>query len=236
MTIIFVGAIIVVVGGVIGAIGTLLHNRSSSMKSSQILTNTTATNSEIAKLREENSRLRLESLEREEKLNSKIVKLLEGNEALKTQMRPFEVLLQKYYPDQDRVEALNLLANEIENLKKSVRDRELTSQQKVNLISELKQYGKRKVTIVSIMGDAEAFKYAHQFKTMFSESGWEVDGINQAIYDAPMPPLSIDATNPPSKIVNDLYGIISKCGINVVGNLKQSLKEDELTIIVGKKP
>ena len=61
MSIIFAGAIIVVIGGIIGAIGTLLHNKSSSAKTDRIENNVKEgisigrnTNEEILLLKNQN--------------------------------------------------------------------------------------------------------------------------------------------------------------------------------------
>lgn len=58
MNIIFLGAIIIVVGGIIGAIGTLLHNKKSSEKSDKILSTSKNNQELIENLKRQNDTLR----------------------------------------------------------------------------------------------------------------------------------------------------------------------------------
>ena len=57
MTIIFIGAIIVIIGGIIGAIGTLKQNKSSSEKSSRIESGVNSTNLSVNELKIQNEDL-----------------------------------------------------------------------------------------------------------------------------------------------------------------------------------
>lgn len=89
MTIIFIGAVIAVLGGLISAIGTLRHNKSSSDKSNRIeqgvnkgLEIGQTTNSEVLQLKEQNNNLTQEAIllkEKVEKQENKIDELRKEN-------------------------------------------------------------------------------------------------------------------------------------------------------------
>lgn len=91
MTIILIGAIIAIIGGLIGAVGTWLHNKQSSEKSTRTLQNTTellkentnlkekvdSQSNKIDELRDENTQLYKDLLSKSEELN----KFLGGSDA-----------------------------------------------------------------------------------------------------------------------------------------------------------
>jgi len=89
MTVIFIGAIIAVVGGLISAIGTLKHNKNSSEKSTRIekgvnlgLDLGQTTNSEVLQIKEQNNNLAQEAIllkDKIEKQENKIDELRKEN-------------------------------------------------------------------------------------------------------------------------------------------------------------
>ncbi len=79
MTIILIGALIVVLGGIIGAFGTFQHNKSSSAKSTRIEEGVNATSAEVIHLRKENQNL----IARSNELNNKIDTQLKTIDALR---------------------------------------------------------------------------------------------------------------------------------------------------------
>ena len=42
------------------------------------------------------------------------------------------------------------------------------------------------VNITSILGDGEAYNFAHQIKNYLESQGYQVNGVNQAIYSGPV--------------------------------------------------
>jgi len=42
------------------------------------------------------------------------------------------------------------------------------------------------VKITSVLGDGEAYGFANQIKTFLENEGYQVDGVNQAIYSGPI--------------------------------------------------
>lgn len=57
-----------------------------------------------------------------------------------------------------------------------------------------------KVIVTSVMGDGEAFNFANQVKLYLQSKGFDVDGVNQAIFSMPIrgqiiePPKDGDST------------------------------------------
>lgn len=113
MTIIFIGAIIAVVGGLISAFGTYLHNKKSSDKTDRIEKGVNKnidigeeTSGEVKELKNRNAELR-----------DKVDELLTKQTELKTQLEPFIEFAQKTYPNTDVNEALSRLQEDIEKQK-----------------------------------------------------------------------------------------------------------------------
>lgn len=104
MTIIFIGAIIVVVGGLIGAVGTYLHNKSSSDTSIRIEDGVNK-NTGIGEITNE------EVIQLKDQVNE----LLINQSSLKHQLEPFVLFALKKYPQKDASKALALLKEDIEN-------------------------------------------------------------------------------------------------------------------------
>jgi hypothetical protein len=44
----------------------------------------------------------------------------------------------------------------------------------------------KKVTVTTIMGDSEAFAFATQIKDYLVQQGYEVNGVNQAVFSGPV--------------------------------------------------
>ena len=43
-----------------------------------------------------------------------------------------------------------------------------------------------KVVVTAVMGDGEALQFAHEIKAFLESEGYEVEGVNQAVYTAPV--------------------------------------------------
>ena len=44
----------------------------------------------------------------------------------------------------------------------------------------------KKVTVTSVLGDGEAFQFASQIKAFLEQAGYDVTGVDQAVYTTPM--------------------------------------------------
>jgi hypothetical protein len=53
---------------------------------------------------------------------------------------------------------------------------------KIKIIEILNKFNNKEVSITSVLGDTEALSFAEQLKEVFTQAGWKVDGINQAVY------------------------------------------------------
>ena len=48
------------------------------------------------------------------------------------------------------------------------------------------------VTVTSLMGDSEAHEFATQIKDHLVANGYDVNGVNQALFSGPVPPQMFD--------------------------------------------
>ena len=62
--------------------------------------------------------------------------------------------------------------------------RQLDANGKSQLVEHLPK--SKKVTVTSVMGDGEAHQFATQIKAFLEDEGYDVEGVNQAIYTAPV--------------------------------------------------
>ena len=70
MTIILIGAVIAVLGGIISAIGTFMHNKNSSEKTTRIEEGVKTTNTEVSQLKGQNEHLLTQTITLNEKLEN----------------------------------------------------------------------------------------------------------------------------------------------------------------------
>jgi hypothetical protein len=112
MTIIFIGAIIAVLGGLVTAFGTYLHNKKSSEKTDRIEKGVNRnidigemTSGEVRELRNRNT-----------ELGHKVDELLIKQTELKGQLQPFVEFAQKTYPNLSSERALDSLKEDIKKI------------------------------------------------------------------------------------------------------------------------
>ena len=105
---------------------------------------------------------------------------------------------------------------------------------KIKMRDILKKHVGSKITITTMLGDPEAFQFADQIKEVFINSGWEVDGINQAIYNRPVVGLKIKVKNRnyPSR-VNTIIAAFNLLRLQIEGWLDESYTENQVELIVG---
>ncbi len=89
----------------------------------------------------------------------------------------------------------------VEEMRAKMADRILTKDDRDFLVSLIKGKKGSNIVIASIMGDMEANRYASQFKSVFTDAGWSVDGVQQKIDPSGMAFGTIicvrDASSPP---------------------------------------
>jgi len=79
-------------------------------------------------------------------------------------------------------------------------DRQLSNATAKKIADYLKGIGSPTVQVNAIMGDGEAFRFAEQIKSFVGSEGFNVEGVNQALYTAPMKGITIDDSKKPYRI------------------------------------
>jgi hypothetical protein len=145
MTIIFIGAIIAVLGGLVTAFGTYLHNKKSSEKSDRIEKGVNK-NIDIGEMTSGEVR---ELKERNMELKDKVDELLIKQSELKGQLKPIIEFAQKTYPNTDVNEALSRLQQDIEkqNVKVSTLEKDVATTKEMAAPAKL-VYHKHELTKV----------------------------------------------------------------------------------------
>jgi hypothetical protein len=125
----------------------------------------------------------------------------------------------------------------------------ISEQAALQLVPSLKAAGSYKVSITSVMGDAQAFQSADRLKSALVSAGWDVDGVNQAVFTVPMigvilsiaPKEGLAAGKvsfdnlPPAAA--SLIKAFRQNGVNVTGTLDPSIKDlATVNIIIGARP
>ena len=60
----------------------------------------------------------------------------------------------------------------------------------------------KKITVTSVMGDAEAFSLAIQIKKFLDGKGFTVDGVDQGVFTAPISGVNVNVSNPNNVQIN----------------------------------
>jgi hypothetical protein len=129
-------------------------------------------------------------------------------------------------------------SQKVSELEKKTEDRAITPEQKAALISVLAANPKYKITVTCNMGDQESLRFAQQFMDVFKQSGWIVDGPNQAMYDrAPVGiQLTIrDGKNPPPGALT-IVNALKEVRIEFGAFQNPSVAEGIIDFRVGSKP
>ena len=135
-------AIVTAIGLVVVTTITLMHQRSQ--------------------LKEENSRLNRETVEKTAEI-----------QRLETLLAPFRTIALQRYTDPEP-EALRKLAHRISELENSVAPRSLTDDQTESLLAILNNLPKGGIYVVSRMMDGEAKDYGAEVADVMKQAGWQV--------------------------------------------------------------
>lgn len=124
----------------------------------------------------------------------------------------------------------------LENIGYKSISRGISEYDKIQILNILKKYKNAELTITSVMGDSEAFKFAHEIKELFELANWKINGINQAAFSAPVEGLIIcvESKNYPKR-VNGIFDSFKLINIIAKGELKPTLKPYEIELIIGTK-
>jgi hypothetical protein len=96
-----------------------------------------------------------------------------------------------------------------------------------------------KVSVTTIMGDVEAFQFTTRLIELLKKSGWQVDGPNQGVFNAPIAGVILqikDKDQVPAG-ANIIAKAFHEIGVSIRGEMNPTLKtSDEISLIVGSKP
>lgn len=182
---------------------------------------------------------------REQVLDQKVDRLVEGNEQLRERLEPMAEMLQDLYPDLDEQTAMDALRSEVqevrertETLERDVAPRRLSPAQADRIRPALQDIEPQRVLFKVPWGDQEAFKFAEDLRQLFISAGWEVEGIERAMFNGPLSGLLLETAKPPTPEhpVQDLYRALRRGGLEVGSSLNRKSPSDRFVIVVGSKP
>lgn len=158
-----------------------------------------------------------------------------------------EFLIEQMIEIRDAQKSFNILARNLQEASRvrevreatgpSVPARKVTLDLAARMKAILARHRSAKVTLTCIMGDQEGFQFATQLKEILNSAGWEVNGVNQAIYTNPLVGvfLKVQSRQYPSR-VNALVEAFQVLNIKVEGFLESTFAPDDVELIVGGKP
>lgn len=184
----------------------------------------------------------LASSKTEEELGTKIQQLLDGNNTLQEQLKPFEELAAQIHPTLQGQEALSQLRKDLGSLQEraaalenQAAPRLLSDAQRQGFAAALQGHAQTEVTVNATLGDQEGVQFANHLKAMLEEAGWQVHGVNQVVYTNPIQGLWISVkANPPTPAAVMLINVLNAGGVPTKGQIAATQGE-ELAIIVGSK-
>ncbi len=100
--------------------------------------------------------------------------------------------------------------------------------------TELSKHRGDSIVITCLMNDHEAFSFASQLKKVFESSGWSVNGVNQAVFSAPIKGIIItmkDKTLEPKATF--IFQLLQSAGFNSQGEIND--KQSDVGLIIGSK-
>jgi regulator of replication initiation timing len=117
-------------------------------------------------------------------------------------------------------------------------DRTIDNAAASRMEATLKTISPAKVRITTVLGDAEAFRYATRIMDILKRAGWQVDGLNQAIFTAPAMGIMMQVADDKHlpREANVLARALHDADIRVAGQLVKDISPDELRLVVGSKP
>ncbi|MFH1776915.1 MAG: hypothetical protein ABH952_05085 [Candidatus Omnitrophota bacterium] len=113
--------------------------------------------------------------------------------------------------------------------------KELTDQQKEKLVLMLAVAKEKNITINAVLGGQGSFELANRLKTVFIDAGWNVNGVNQSVYNVPFVGLFVSIPEGPTpEEANVIYRGFKTIGYEVKGN-RDANQQNRLALIVGSK-
>lgn len=93
------------------------------------------------------------------------------------------------------------------------------------------------VSIVQVVGDAEAQRLAGQLKQIFERSGWKVSGIRTGFFTEPPQGLFIKVNNQQTypRRAQVIHEALQLARLNSLGQADEHLSEDDVELLVGSQ-
>ena len=119
--------------------------------------------------------------------------LKRDRDAKAAQLAPFQALANKAFEAAPEDKRLDLLLKKIDEVAQTLKEtnkkiqthRSFSPQTSALLKANLLNFTGYKATITCVLGDADSFQLANEIKAIFESGGWQVDGVNQAIWTKP---------------------------------------------------
>jgi hypothetical protein len=155
---------------------------------------------------------------------------------LQSMLEPFLIAARRRAPDSDDATALHSLAERLNRLELSSKDRELSPETKEKVTHVLAPFPGTKVNLQVMGGDTESRRFAEQLQQCFVEAGWTVDEF-QLVFDAMFPRglhivVGKDSGSPQQRA---LEKALQATGQPVKGALNKSIAAGSLRVVVGPK-
>jgi hypothetical protein len=179
-----------------------------------------------------------------EDLQASIQKAEHERDKAQIQLAPFLAAAERTFPNIPPDQRLEFLLAKLEQAIGSVQDaarrispeRILETEVKNTLVSNLKAVQPLDVEITCVLGDTEGFALASQIKSMFEAAGWKVNGVNQAVFTAPIKHLILTFGKAPTpQLQHTLAPLFDSLGYAREASLDDKLGESNLKIVVGSK-
>lgn len=168
--------------------------------------------------------------------DKKIDELLQGNKNLQSSNNLLASKIDGYQQD------LYKKDEKIRELKKQILPRELTKNQKAELLRKLLIVNKAPIIITSRLSDAEGKRFAEQIAEVFRASGWNVKGVGSTYIDDTLGDVNfaiVDESQRP--IVNELINILNQSNIRCIpesireGSVGGGIDPGHILMVVGSK-
>ena len=159
-------------------------------------------------------------------------------------LAPFLAAADHRFPDSPADKRLDLLLARLEKAITDVQsaarkvspERSLDPRLRQSLIDNLKSVAPLDVEVTCVLGDTEGFSLASQIKDVFEQAGWKVNGVNQAVFTAPVKHLVLTFGKEPSReIQRTLAPLFDSLAYAREAGLDKELGENSLKIVVGSK-
>jgi hypothetical protein len=118
--------------------------------------------------------------------------------------------------------------------------RTLTPEQQAKITSQVGVAPENFTGVTCLMGDQEGCGLADQIRRSLDNAGWQIPGLNQALFTTHMEGLFLiiapqDATNPPDGAMR-LYAALRSAGVDVMGLKQEGAPQGKFGLLVAASP